>query len=792
MKNTFLRSLTGKISIFLVMALTLALFPATTAFAASTYNIDVATGTVGTSQTIEFEYTVDTAQQTWANGDTLTIDIDSILPTWAQMTWTAEYDSDVDNEGDASETAIGAGAGNGEYVLSNSDTRMTIKWNATVWGAVADESSTIRVVITANAAPQYAGTTSFMIGGTTAEAGDTNPFGFDSIVISAADAAASVSLGANSVVGTAGNTTLTFTTPINLANNDTVVFTMPANLDVNNVAFASETFGGAGTFATCTDAAQVITCTTNGAITAGTGNIVMSGITSKYVAAGQTVTNLAVNDVSNAGGDISADASGSVTNTTVGDLTGTNVEPASLIAATSTTHTISFTTTAEIPNLGKIVITYPADWNVSGVAGRTAGGLSGLDGTWTATVSGQVVTLTQTGGAAATAGAKSLTLENIITPSSDGSGGTYTILTKTSADANIETDAAVTADTIIGGSNSSSDISVLDLVEDVEITKGDNSTVVITWSDPSDDSEYIEILRGKNDAPVNGIAYGRVAKGVQKFTDTDVKVGDEISYILRTTDGKGNYGDLSQEFTFTLTAGSAPIIVTEEEVSEDDQSEIAEESEEASNSATEEDTAEPVIQPSEPVLSDISTHWAKDIIMDMVERGIVQGNDDGTFKPDGNLNRAEAATLLYRVLYGEMVPTTPSAAPFSDVAVDQWYAGHVAKLKELAIVAGNPGGTYEPSESINRAEFLTLAMNAYYYNADVAGKAQVDELRAGVVTTKYADVTAGLWYSANVTAATELGFVEGSACGEKVCFNPGASITRAEATTILSRMFPAE
>ncbi len=109
------------------------------------------------------------------------------------------------------------------------------------------------------------------------------------------DAAASITLSTNSVVGAAGDTTLTLTIASALTNGGTIVFTMPPNLDVSGVAFKSETFGGTGTISTCTAAGQVITCTANETMTAGTGTIVMSGIVAKYAATGQTITSLTVN-----------------------------------------------------------------------------------------------------------------------------------------------------------------------------------------------------------------------------------------------------------------------------------------------------------------------------------------------------------------------------------------------------------------------------------------------------------------------------------------------------------------
>jgi hypothetical protein len=171
----------------------------------------------------------------------------------------------------------------------------------------------------------------------------------------------------------------------------------------------------------------------------------------------------------------------------------------------------------------------------------------------------------------------------------------------------------------------------------------------------------------------------------------------------------------------------------------------------------------------------------------MAEEGIVTGDPSGTFRPNDSLNRAEAAAILYRVL-GFADPSAPTTKPFPDVAIDTWYAGYINELLDLDLVNGNPDGTYQPAESINRAEFLKLAMSVYYYVSDEETQAEIDALKAGAKTTAYEDL-ATAWYTSTVTAATELGFVSGKTCTGGKCFDAAAEITRAEATTILYNMF---
>ena len=48
--------------------------------------------------------------------------------------------------------------------------------------------------------------------------------------------------------------------------------------------------------------------------------------------------------------------------------------------------------------------------------------------------------------------------------------------------------------------------------------------------------------------------------------------------------------------------------------------------------------------------TDISGHWAEDYIHEAAAHGWIKGYEDGTFKPDQLITRAEAMTLINRVL----------------------------------------------------------------------------------------------------------------------------------------------
>ncbi len=280
-------------------------------------------------------------------------------------------------------------------------------------------------------------------------------------VIAEPQLTSSISLGANAVVGTAGDTTLTLTVPRALVATDTIVWTMPTNFSVPQgaITLTDNTLNGAGVF-TCTGVAatRVITCVTDGAVTADVaGTLVLSGILSIFVAGATNITDLTVNDVAAASGaDIALDTTTAVTATTAGVMASTNVIPGSTTVGITNTATINFTTVNSIAADGKIKVTFGSGFDLTSVT-STGMACSTLTGGTTATgVSSQTVTLTRTGGDVESAGAQTCTIALVKNPVTAGTTGTYTISTTNSSDGIVDSDAAVTADTMFAASGTTS------------------------------------------------------------------------------------------------------------------------------------------------------------------------------------------------------------------------------------------------------------------------------------------------------------------------------------------------
>lgn len=145
------------------------------------------------------------------------------------------------------------------------------------------------------------------------------------------------------------------------------------------------------------------------------------------------------------------------------------------------------------------------------------------------------------------------------------------------------------------------------------------------------------------------------------------------------------------------------------------------------------------------------------------------GRSDTQFAPNGNLTRAEAATILSRLTAGFDENGTYPAATYSDLNTAAWYAKYVNFAASKGIVNGRPDGTFDPDASITRAEFATMIAN-------FAGVGRVEAPSAS-------NDVAGHWAAGYIVALERANIVTGYEDGT---FRPNANITRAEAATMVN------
>ncbi|MDR1135596.1 MAG: S-layer homology domain-containing protein, partial [Clostridiales Family XIII bacterium] len=148
----------------------------------------------------------------------------------------------------------------------------------------------------------------------------------------------------------------------------------------------------------------------------------------------------------------------------------------------------------------------------------------------------------------------------------------------------------------------------------------------------------------------------------------------------------------------------------------------------------------------------------------------LNGYPDGTIKPDTAITRAEAATILFRLL-ADPAKEVPTASAFGDVSDSSWYAQSVSYMASRQFVTGYEDSTFRPDARITRAEFITILT-------------RLDNTPVSVGAIALSDI-AGHWAENSIRIAAAKGWIHGYEDGT---FKPQNEITRAEVVTIINNM----
>ena len=101
----------------------------------------------------------------------------------------------------------------------------------------------------------------------------------------------------------------------------------------------------------------------------------------------------------------------------------------------------------------------------------------------------------------------------------------------------------------------------------------------------------------------------------------------------------------------------------------------------------------------------------------LTEVGAVEGNPDGTFRPNRTLNRAEFLKIALASAPNVRVALSDAENCFPDIAADAWYSRYVCLAKKRGIVSGYPDGMFRPENTVNYAEALKMLGELYGYTA---------------------------------------------------------------------------
>lgn len=186
------------------------------------------------------------------------------------------------------------------------------------------------------------------------------------------------------------------------------------------------------------------------------------------------------------------------------------------------------------------------------------------------------------------------------------------------------------------------------------------------------------------------------------------------------------------------------------------------------------------------VYTDTKDNWARDAIQAMSQAGYLSGYSDNTFKPSAQITREQAAAIYGKVLQHNLneqeladIVTKESATSYSDVEADRWSNSAIKLVSAAGVMQGTSKTAFTPSKTMNREEFVASA-------ASLAKKLNITTpVKTEKIRFKDED-SISLDYVADINYMAERGIV---ASGTTENFNPKQPVTRAQAATILNRMF---
>lgn len=189
---------------------------------------------------------------------------------------------------------------------------------------------------------------------------------------------------------------------------------------------------------------------------------------------------------------------------------------------------------------------------------------------------------------------------------------------------------------------------------------------------------------------------------------TTITVGSEVEQLTDTAYTIGELavgGSVTISYNYTVKA-------TDESKVKNTATASADGNVTGSDTATEVVVYDPVTPPVTPSEPDYKPEW----LNTEDHYAYIIGYEDGTVRPYGSITRAETATIFFRLLTDEAREECwTETNSYTDVSRGDWYNTAVSTLSRLGILGGYEDGTFRPNSGITRAEFAKIAVNFFEY-----------------------------------------------------------------------------
>jgi plastocyanin len=189
----------------------------------------------------------------------------------------------------------------------------------------------------------------------------------------------------------------------------------------------------------------------------------------------------------------------------------------------------------------------------------------------------------------------------------------------------------------------------------------------------------------------------RAAAGTEVVLTVTPDTGKTVATVT-VTDKNGKAVEVTANedgtYSFTMPASKATVKATF-------QDEATEEPETPTEPETPEEPGDTT-----PTFTDVDKNqWYNEAIEYVVSKGVMEGNSNGTFTPNKDLTRAALAQILYNAA-GK--PEVTVEDTFTDVAADKWYATAITWAAQNGVVEGYDDGTFKPDKEISRQDLAVM------------------------------------------------------------------------------------
>ncbi len=137
------------------------------------------------------------------------------------------------------------------------------------------------------------------------------------------------------------------------------------------------------------------------------------------------------------------------------------------------------------------------------------------------------------------------------------------------------------------------------------------------------------------------------------------------------------------------------------------------------------------------------SHWAQSCVSTLVERGIIEGYKDGSFRPVATVTRAEFVKMICLARGWTLIdPATPF---FNDIPSGTWEFKYVETAKAHNAISGYPDGNFRATNKITRAEIVAIITKAMNLAASESALKDIS----------------GHWAENSINSCVEAGIVKG-------------------------------